>query len=279
VLHALPAVALVLVSFTYWFAIADRYIVFLYNHDMGPLYPDTSPFSRVTSSRYWVAGLVAGGAVLLLYTAASGLLARLLASYRPPAWWRVWVVCAALLLIGVPAITMTVNEPTLPAGNAAQVTLVALIGVGLALMPADLAARCPGQLFWLAADGFGMMLLILNLIHVEKVGQWLARGRIGWVWMMVASLGAGVVCLFVVTGLGLWRRRRVPSAGAMFVAGLCIAYLLMPLTHHLLGTDGYYYLSDSDNFFARNMVVQLVSWLVSGGVALGLTQLRTRLAR
>ena len=100
VYHALPVVALMLALFTYWFAIADRYFVFLYYHDMGPLVPDTSPFSRVTSSRYWMTGLVASGAVLLLYTAVVWLLARLLPRYRPPggacgrsALWFWWLVC------------------------------------------------------------------------------------------------------------------------------------------------------------------------------------------
>jgi hypothetical protein len=275
-LHALPVAALILTLFYYWFAVADRYIVFLYNHDMGPLYPDTSPFSRVTSSRYWMAGLVASGAVMVLYTTASWLLGRLFANYRLPEWWRVWTVCAVVFLVGVPAITMTVNEPTLPVGNTAQVTLATLIGAGLALRPSELAAKRPGELLWLTADGFGLALMMLNLIHIEKVRRWLARGGIWWIRMMVVSLVVGVVWLFVVTGLGLWRRRRIPKARAMLVAGVCIAYLLMPLVHHLVGTDEYYYISDSDNFFAQNMVVQLVAWLISGGLALGMTWLRER---
>jgi hypothetical protein len=276
-LHALPIAALILALFYYWFAVADRYIVFLYYHDMGPLYPDTSPFSRVTSSRYWMAGLVASGAAMVLYTAASWLLARLGANCRSPAWWRVWAVCASVLVVGVPVITMTVNEPTLPLRHAVQVTLVTLFGVGLALRPGGLAAERPGELLWLAADGFGLVLL-LNLIHIEKVRRWLARGGILWVRMMVVSLVVGVAWLFVVTGLRLWLRRRIPSAAAMLVAGVSIAYLLLPLMHHLVGTDGYYYISDSDNFFAQNVAVQLVVWLVLGGLALGVTWLRERAA-
>jgi hypothetical protein len=267
-----------LLLFYYWFAVADRYTVFLYYHDMGPLVPDTTPFSRVTGSRYWMAGLVASGGVLMLYALASWLLGRLVANYRPPGWRRVWGVCAAVLLVGLPAITMTVNDPTLPVGNAAAVTLVTLIGVGLALRPGGMAAERPGELLWLAVDGFGLALVILNLIHVEKVGRWLACGNILWVWMMVVSLVVGVVWSLAVTGLRLWRRRRIPSARTTLAAGAGIAYLLMPLVHHLVGTDGYFYISDSDNFFARNIVVQLVTWMVSGGLALGMTRLGERVA-
>ena len=85
-LQALPVATLMLALFSYWFAVADRYAVFLYDHDMGPLYPDTSPFSRVTSSRYWMTGLVVGGMVMVAYAAANWLLGRVVSGYRPPAW-------------------------------------------------------------------------------------------------------------------------------------------------------------------------------------------------
>jgi hypothetical protein len=171
---------------------------------------------------------------------------------------------------------MSVNEPTLPLENAAQATLVTLIGVGLALSPGELAARRPGELPWLAADGFGLALL-LNLVHIENLGRWLARGASLYLLMMVVSLLAAGAWLIGVTGLRWSRRREAPGARAMLVAGACIAYLLLPLVHHILGTDGYYYISDSDNFFAGNMGVQVGVWLAAGSVSLGLARLRKRL--
>ncbi len=276
--HALPVALLVLALDYYWFAVADRYIVFLYNHDMGPLYPDTSPFSRVTGSRYWMTGLVAGGEVLILYGVANWLLGRLVPDYRPPEWWRVWSICAASLVLGIPGITMTVNQPTLPALNAAQVTLVTLVGLALALMPGRLATEAPGELLWLSAAGCGLMLVLLNLIHLEKLSRWLARGNTGWVWLMGASLAVGIAWLLAMTGLRFWRRRPVPRATGLFAAGLGVAYLVMPMIHHLLGTDGYYYLSDSDNFFARSSVLQVLTWLVAGGLSLGVAWLGQKLA-
>jgi len=270
--------ALVLALCAYWFAVADRYIVFLYHHDMGPLYPDTSPFSRVTSSRYWMASLVAAGAVMVCYTAANGLLEALVECYRPPAWWRVWAASAPLLMVGIPAITMTANEPTLPAKYAAEVTLAALIGMGLALLPGSLAAQAPSELWWLAADGLGMMLILLTLIQTEKVSRWLAQGQMAWLGMAAAGLVGGVAWLLLTTGLRRWRRRRMPSARALLIAGACMAYLLMPLVHHVVGTDGYFYISDSDNFFAQKGATQAAAWLIAEGFALGLTWWRSRLA-
>ena len=277
-LHALPGVAVVLCLCTYWFAVADRYTVFLYHHDMGPLYPDTSPFSVVTGSRYWMASLVASGAVMVLYTIASWLLGRLVASYRAPAWWRVWIICAPVLLISIPTITMTVNAPTLPVRNAVQVTLAALIGAGLALLPGKLAAEAPGALAWLTAQGSGLMLVMIFLVHVEKIRGWLARGRAVWVWMMALSVAAGVIWLLVLTVVQAWLRRRVPSAAALYAAGMCLAYLLMPLVHHVLGTNGYFYITNSDNFLAQSAIVQIVAWLALAGLVMGVTKLGQHLA-
>jgi hypothetical protein len=61
-LFALPIVAWVTYLFYTWFAVRDRYFIFLYFHDMGAGF-DTTPFGRVTASRYWMSGLVAAGAV------------------------------------------------------------------------------------------------------------------------------------------------------------------------------------------------------------------------
>ena len=275
--HALPVAGLILLLFYYWFAVGDRYTVFLYNHDMGPLVPDTSPFSRVTSSRYWMAGLVASGAVMALYVAANWLLGRLSAGYRPPTWWRVWASCAVPLFIGIPLITLTFNEPTLRLANAAQTMLATLIGLALALLPGEKAARRPRALVWLAADGWGLTLVMSTVINLERIQRWLERGGTWWVRMTVVIFLAGVAWLLIVTGLRVWQRMSVPSATEVFVAGLCVAYLVMPLLHHVMGTDGYYYISDSDNFFATNVALQILTWLIAATMAVGVTQLRKHL--
>lgn len=57
-LHAVPICLFILGLFYHWFAVADRYAVFLYEH-LG-----ATPFDDVTSSRYWMSGLVASGAVV-----------------------------------------------------------------------------------------------------------------------------------------------------------------------------------------------------------------------
>ena len=50
--HALPISMFILGLFCYWFAIAERYVTFLYGH-LG-----ATPFDDVTNSRYWMAVMV-----------------------------------------------------------------------------------------------------------------------------------------------------------------------------------------------------------------------------
>ncbi|MBN1250046.1 MAG: hypothetical protein JXC32_20445, partial [Anaerolineae bacterium] len=99
----LPVAVLVLGLIYLWFAVGNRAVVFLYYHDMGPVVPDTGPFSPVTRSRYWMTGLVAGGAAMVMHTVAQMVLGRLTRSHEPPRWWRIWTVAAVPIAIGIPA--------------------------------------------------------------------------------------------------------------------------------------------------------------------------------
>jgi hypothetical protein len=179
-----------------------------------------------------------GGAVMVLYAAANWLLARFVANYRPPAWWRVWALCAVPLLIGILAITMTVNQPTLPALNAAQTTFATLIGLALALMPGRMATERPADLILLAFDGWGVMLVLLHTAMLEDVNRWLASGATWRLQIIIVGFVAGVVWLLIMTGLRIWRCISIPNAAAVFTAGLCVAYPLVTLVHHLFVTDG-----------------------------------------
>ena len=121
-LLAVPLIAL----YVYWFGYANRSLLFLYDHDMG--LPDTAPFSRLTSSRYWMSGLVAGGFLLL---------AALILQWRRVHldWRSCWFGVAIPALIGIPIITMRLNEPTLPIGLALATASVLVIASGIALWP------------------------------------------------------------------------------------------------------------------------------------------------
>lgn len=270
---------LIIALLVYWFAAADRYRVFLYDHEMGANVPDTSPFSPVTSSRYWMSGLVAAGAVMILYVATNWILARVRSEYRAPEWWRVWVLASPVLFIAIPLITMTQNQPVLPFRHAAQLTAAAIAGLALALSPGRMAADRPAYLVWLTLDGFGLMLLLVTLPGLQFLGRWLENDQNYFVLLLIFSAAAGIAWLLLMSGLRIWRGHELPTVQEMLLAGLALAYLFMPLLHHVLFTGGYFYITDSDNFFARNPLLQIVIWLIVLTVALMITALRKQLAR
>jgi hypothetical protein len=265
--------------FYYWFAVADRYVIFLYNHDMPPQFPDTSPFSQITSSRYWMAGLVASGFVLVLYSSGNLLLGRLISDYRPPAWWQVWSLSSLPLAILLPLITMTANRPVLPFGNALPVTLVTLIGLALALSPGRIAAQDPAGLFLLTLDGFGLMLIVLIVSQIPRLIELSSRGLVGFIVVAILGLAAGFFLLLFSTVIYKWRRKTIPGSFMVLTAGLCVAYPLMALVHHLyVGlTGGYFYISDGDNFFARSLWPNLLAWLLAAAIVVAITRLRQHL--
>ena len=259
----------------YWFAVADRSAVFLYGH-LG-----ATPFDGVTSSRYWVAGLVAAALALVPYNGAIWLVARLAAargvSYRPPDPWRVWAVAAPPVGVGVVLIVATTGSPLLPLPNALGSAAAALVGLALGLLPAPMAARRPTDLVWLAADGLALVPTLLLLRAIELPGRGLAVTPTTAGIVAVGSVALGAVWLLVLGAPRRWRRREIPPALDILLAGLAISYLGMPLAHHLLFTPAdYRYVSTAANFFAASSVLQACAFGVAGLLAIGATALRWR---
>ena len=264
--HALLVSTAILTLFYYWFGVADRYHIFLYNH------LDATPFDAVTTSRYLMAGLVADGAVLVIYGLACWFAGRFAGvwrrEYRPPAWWRVWLCCLPLLLIGIPAITTTVNAPTLPLWLGLACAAVTCAGLAVALMPGDLASRRPDRLLWIALAGAGLTPLLILVRAVELP----ARGLLAWPVALALVAGGVTISVLWLAGLALAGRRwrcPLPSAAAMLLAAGALCYLLLPLAHHLLFTPpAYRYITSGSNFFAFSHFVQFLCWVLAGALAL-----------
>jgi len=270
--------------FYYWFAVADRYAVFLYGH------LNAAPFDVVTSGRYWMSGLVASGFVMIAYGVANWLLGRVglwrKRSYCPLAWWRVWSLCVIPLAIGILVITMTYNRPTLPLSLALACVAATVVGLAFALMPGSWAAQRPVDLIWLIFDGMGLMPCLMLLLAVELPGRGVFMYFVKTPWPVeievpvafLIAAGSPLICiawLGIVTLLRRWRHKESPTAVELYIAGLCLSYLLMPVVHHLFATPpGYRYISTSSNFFAFSISVQLAVFVVAALLAVGITRLR-----
>lgn len=286
-LFALPIVALVAYLFYTWFAVLDRYFIFLYFHDMGAEF-DTTPFGWVTVGRYWMSGLVAGGAVMVPYTAVNLILGRAFRRYRAPKWGRLWVLCVGPLLVAIPVIVMTVNDPVLPISMAARVTGVTLIGLALALALGEMAAMRPVACALVMVDGFALACLLVSLASLESYPRWAAQGKVGVIYRHLSVVAVGLVLLLIMSIIHYLRRRsHPPSAGEWFVAGLDVCYLLLPLYHHLCwckddgsrtDLDYFAYIPSADNYFARSGLLQTGVWLAVALIVLGLTRLRKRMS-
>jgi hypothetical protein len=275
--RAIPVALLIVGLFYYWFAIANRFLIFLYGH-LGATY-----FDEPTASRYWMAGLVASGALLVCYTAihaVSGAWARSRGkSVSTSAWWRVWVLCAGPLSVVVYHIARYGDVPHLPPMLALACVGSTLVGVALALIPAGLATRATGEFVWRAVAGLGIApaLLLLRVIELPATGLLapavaypLALGS-----TLAGALGSGVVAWLYV--------RRHGAAWAwhdILVAALCWSYLLLPLVHHLFFTPVHYrYITTKSNFFALTWGVQGLCWIVAAALSAGVTRLQHHLVK
>jgi hypothetical protein len=284
---AAPIVALVLTLFYTWFAVRDRYLIFLYHHVMGPGF-DTTPFGAVTIGRYWMSGLVASGAVMIPYLALNVVLGRAVRTYRAPEWWRLWILCAIPLTMAIPATVMTVNQPVLPLRNAVQVTASLLIGLALAVRLGRYAAAQPIGTAMLMIDGMGLACVLMSLRAAESYPNWLGRGNTAAIYRFLAVLAVGIGLPIAMTAAyAWWRRARKPDARSLLVAGMSVHYLFLPLYHHLcwckddgswLDADYFAYIPAAGNYFSSDVLFQIGVWAAVALVALSVTRLRSWLS-
>ncbi len=271
--------AIVLGLFYYWFAVADRYTVFLYGHVAVHIAP-AQPFDDMTASRYWMAGLVAAGFVATTSAVvfwAWGLVARSHRTLDALSWWRAWMLTVLPIGIGVAAITMTVNTPTLPWPLALACSASALAGTGLALAAADWAARRPRALALTLADGLGLVPALQLIRAVELPGRGLSISWATVVLIILIGLLGGAAWLWLLSRLR--HRYGEPDRGplALLAAGFGWSYLLLPLAHYLFATPpGYRYITAASNFFAFDPGVQTLAFVVAAAMSLIFSRLRQR---
>jgi len=262
---AAPIIVGVSTLFVYWFGVADRYAVFLYEH-LG-----AGPFDLVTTSRYWMAGLVAGGMVTSIYTpfrALVGAFTRAGQHQESPDPLRIWALCALPLAVTIVGVTTRVNTPTLTLGQGVGCATAALAALALALAPARWAVERPLDLVWLVGDGLGLVPVLLLLRTPELAGRGIVTRPLG-IAVAGGSVLASITWLALMTLLRAWRRRPRHGAASILLAGLAINYLLLPLAHYLLATPpDYRYITTASNFFPESPLLLLATWAVATLLAL-----------
>ncbi len=270
--HAVLVAFFVLGLFYYWFALANRYIIFLYNH-LG-----ATPFDERTRSRYWMAGLVAAGAVMVGEILLNWLLGRVMGifyrHYAPPPWQQLWLATALPVAAGIFLITMRCNQPTLPITLASACVLTTLSGLALALAVGRMAAHQMAALIWCSGFGVGFAPILLLLRAVELP----QRGLIAPERAYLLAAGGLLASLMLVSGLAVircWRALPPLTALRLLTAGGGVTYLLLPLVHYLFFVPPEYrYISTADNFFAFNPTVQIVVFAAASLLAWGVEQLQ-----
>jgi hypothetical protein len=274
VVHATPISFFVLALFYHWFAVADRYATFLYGH-LG-----ATPFDEITSGRYWMAGLVADGAVMVIYAVANLFIGRIISGYQAPDWRRVWLACALPLGVGIAIITMTQNSPTLPVHLAMASLAATLTGLAFALMPGALAARRAREFVWLAVSGFGLMPTLVMFRAMELPGKGLFPSPAA---LYLAAIGSVLFGLAWLAALGLVRSRlnaSMPNVLATFISGVCWSYLLLPLAHYIFATPAAYkYITAASNFFASNIGIQLLALAIAAALPIAASRFTNNASR
>jgi hypothetical protein len=124
----------------------------------------------------------------------------------------------------------------------------------------------------------GLMPVLLLLRAVELPGRGLSVSVPLAVLVAVSSILASVGWLEIMTGLRMWRRKSMPSASAVCIAGLSLSYLVLPVTHYDLSTPpAYRYITTASNFFAFDVGLQMLVFVVAAGLAASVTRVRQKL--
>lgn len=256
---AVGIILLVLGLYYYWFAVADRYGIFLYGH-LGAM-----PFDEVTSSRYWMAGLVATGMVMLVALVVHGV-ARLLRPYAFPDWRQVWLFSVMPIAVGILLITMLANAPTLPLSLAVASVVAACAGLALALVVVQMFVLYRREFLWLAWISLGIVPALVLTRAIELPARGIIDMQVAVI-VTTATIVFGLLWTTLWLRFYQWRQKRFFAWWQLYLSGCAWAYLFLPTLHYwLFAPAAYRYISTSTNFFALSLWVQLLSFAIVWGI-------------
>jgi hypothetical protein len=242
--------------YLYLFAYADRTIVFLYEH-LG-----LNPFDKMTTGRYWMAGLILSGFLSVFY-----LIYRLIARWIFPSedvsWLTVVRNSALPLIAGILFITMTFGEPVMPFSIAIGSALALIVGMAIGFSVVDDFLNDVRSTFVYLIGSLGMVpfLMLFRLLELPGKGGLSMITSVTIVWM---TLIGGFVWLFLFFRLTKHRSMQWKN---VIKGTLAIAYIGLPMLHYFLATPkGIPYITTAENFFAKKMMVRIANWILLVGI-------------
>jgi hypothetical protein len=165
---------------------------------------------------------------------------------------------------------MTMNQPVLPLLHALKVLLAIQLGLAVVLKTAELAGKNLLNLVLLGADGFALALLMILTSTLVSNFMVLSTAQLT-IFLIVCVLCIGILAFTSI--LYVWKKVETTSL-QLFLAAITIAYPFGTVFHYLFGTDGHFYITNSDNFFTKNIFLQIFVWIVGYLITLFLSRLR-----
>ncbi len=209
-------------------------------------------------------GLVASGGVLVAYTVINLVIKKLLCNYQLPDWKSVWRYSCLILSLPLFIILTFVGKPPISALLSSWIIIVLFAGLRLALYTSDFIVSNFRQSVWVFFDGLTLVSILLFIPLGIEFGL---RKSLPAVLVVtpVVIVGIALFGLWIMTLLYKRFKQPYPPSLNVFLAGLTTAYLLLPFYHYLTSRPNHIYISDSGNFFANSIWLQVTAFLITYG--------------
>lgn len=258
-IHALFLSLFVLALYVFWFAVLPREQIFLYGH-MG--YAGLADFNI---SRHWMTGLVVGEMLLIIYLPLNLILKKLVKNYQLPDWAN--LSCYVCLYLSLPLFVLLnfFAKPTLPFLLNLWIFLILFLAIRLALYLTDLAFKNFKHYVWLTIDALSLLPVIMIVPTLLQYGLKRSFPIFGLLILLpIVMVLLGWLWSVLMTWLSKRFKRPFPSSLQLFLSAMGSAYLFFPFLHYFSSNPGgTLYISNSDNFFATNPLLQLEAFLLA----------------
>lgn len=254
-----------IVAYLYGFVFADRKNIFLYEH-LG-----SKPFDQITIGRYWMFGFVAAGFICIVLFLI--LIVQNVASKR-----RIELNLTSItkyvtipLLILITVIVTNLGEPTMTFSisiSTAFALIFALV-IGISFVN-DLTTKWLTTLIHLFI-GVGLIpfVILFRALELPHKGILSMNKAVS---ILLITLMLGIIWVIITK----WLFRKKEIREILILKGIvAICCLGLPVTHYLMTVvEGHPYITSSDNFFADNIFLRLINWVLIIFIIIGIKKIK-----